>query len=106
LPIYRWPIFFTGNFGREPLHVYLMAAAQALLGPGVDALRSVSALCCVALGPALAWLAWEIAPSLGLERKRLSLWAAAVPLTILFAQILSRYATRNMPLAILETLLM
>lgn len=26
-PISGWPIFFTGNFGREPLHIYLMAAA-------------------------------------------------------------------------------
>ena len=29
-----WPIFFTGNFGREPLFIYLLAAAQAYFVSG------------------------------------------------------------------------
>ena len=28
----RWPPFFEGNYGREPLHIYLMAASIRLFG--------------------------------------------------------------------------
>jgi len=104
-PLSEWPIFLTGNFGREPLHVYLVAASQALFGPGVVSLRLVSALAGALLTQALAWLAWELALSLGLKRERLALWAAAMPLTLLWAQIHSRYATRNMPFPLLATLM-
>jgi 4-amino-4-deoxy-L-arabinose transferase-like glycosyltransferase len=37
----RWPVFFEGNFGREPLHIYLMALAIKLLGPTPSAIRIV-----------------------------------------------------------------
>lgn len=40
----RWPVFFEGNYGREPLHIYLMAAAIKLLGPNVLAIRIVPAI--------------------------------------------------------------
>ena len=103
-PLLHWPIFLTGNFGREPLHVYLVTGAFALFGPSVLSLRLVSAVIGVLLTPALAWLAWELAPYLGLRRDRLSLWAAAAPLMLLWLQVLSRYATRDLPLAICETL--
>ncbi len=40
----RFPLFFEGNYGREPVHVYLMALSIALLGPTPFALRLVPAL--------------------------------------------------------------
>lgn len=40
------PVFFTGDQGREPLHIYLQAVAIALIGPSPLALRLPS----VALG--------------------------------------------------------
>lgn len=40
----RWPIFFEGNYGREPLHIYLMALSIWLLGPTPLAIRLVPAL--------------------------------------------------------------
>jgi 4-amino-4-deoxy-L-arabinose transferase-like glycosyltransferase len=39
----RFPLFFEGNYGREPLHVYLMALSVALLGATPFALRAVPA---------------------------------------------------------------
>ncbi len=40
----RFPIFFTGNYGREPLHIYLMALSIWLFGPTPFAIRLVPAL--------------------------------------------------------------
>lgn len=40
----RWPIFFEGNYGREPLHIYLMALSIWLFGPTPFAIRLVPAL--------------------------------------------------------------
>lgn len=40
----RWPVFFEGNYGREPLHVYLMALSIWLFGPTPFAIRLVPAL--------------------------------------------------------------
>lgn len=39
----RWPVFFEGNYGREPLHIYLMALSIHLLGPTPLAVRAVPA---------------------------------------------------------------
>ena len=39
----RFPIFFEGNYGREPLHVYLMALSVSLLGASAFAVRAVPA---------------------------------------------------------------
>lgn len=39
----RFPIFFEGNYGREPLHVYLMALAVAQFGATPWAIRAVPA---------------------------------------------------------------
>ena len=41
---HAFPIFFEGNYGREPLHVYLMASPIALLGATPVAIRIVPAL--------------------------------------------------------------
>lgn len=40
----RFPLFFEGNYGREPVHIYLMALSIALFGPTPFALRLVPAL--------------------------------------------------------------
>ena len=40
----RFPIFFEGNYGREPFHIYLMALSIWLLGPSPQAIRLVPAL--------------------------------------------------------------
>lgn len=40
----RWPVFFEGNYGREPLHIYLMAVSIWLFGPTPFAIRLVPAL--------------------------------------------------------------
>ncbi|MBK8933668.1 MAG: glycosyltransferase family 39 protein [Chloroflexi bacterium] len=40
----RWPVFFEGNYGREPLHVYLMALSIWLFGATPQAIRLVPAL--------------------------------------------------------------
>jgi 4-amino-4-deoxy-L-arabinose transferase-like glycosyltransferase len=39
----RFPVFFEGNYGREPLHVYLMALSIRLFGNTPFAARVVSA---------------------------------------------------------------
>lgn len=39
----RFPIFFEGNYGREPLHVYLMAVSLFLMGATPFAIRAVPA---------------------------------------------------------------
>ena len=39
----RFPLFFEGNYGREPLHIYLMALSVALFGATPFALRAVPA---------------------------------------------------------------
>ena len=39
----RFPIFFEGNYGREPLHVYLMAVSLLLMGATPFAIRAVPA---------------------------------------------------------------
>lgn len=40
----RFPLYFAGNNGREPLYLYLQAVAVKLLGPSAYALRLTSAL--------------------------------------------------------------
>jgi 4-amino-4-deoxy-L-arabinose transferase-like glycosyltransferase len=40
----RWPVFFEGNYGREPLHVYLMALSIRYFGATPFAIRVVPAL--------------------------------------------------------------
>lgn len=42
-PPTRWPLFFEGNYGREPVHIYLMALSIWLLGATPLAIRAVPA---------------------------------------------------------------
>lgn len=108
-PLQRWPIFFNGNFGREPLFMYLLALSQAVASPGAVALRIVPALCASLLTPALIWLGWEIGPSLAVapaHRLRFVLWAGIAPLAALWHLIFARYAIRIELLALALTLVM
>lgn len=61
----RWPVFLEGNYGREPLQVYLMALAFRFLGVSDWSLRVNSALggilaICVAVPLARTLLAEEV----------------------------------------------
>ncbi len=55
-----FPIFFEGNFGEEPLSIYLVAGAFALLGETIFNIRLVSALVGIITVPALYLLAGEL----------------------------------------------
>lgn len=102
-----WPVFFTRNFGREPLHIYLGAVAQLLLGQTHLAVRIVPALASVALTPALAWLAWELAPYLAVRRRyHFALWSGAASLALLWAQMHARIFVRGGLFLLLEVLLL
>ncbi len=103
-PLSQWPIFFTGNFGREPLFNYILAGATAWLGPGLTTLRLASALVGALLTPASMWLAWEMAPALGADRRRLAPWAGLAIVALLWSQIFSRQALRVELFALLEVL--
>lgn len=105
-PLRQWPIFFTGNFGREPLFMYLLAASQLVFGPSAMSLRLVPALMGALLTPALVWLAWEMAPSLGIiNRQRLALWSGAAVLALLWTQIFARYVIRIEVFALIVVLI-
>ncbi len=55
----EYPIFFTENFGREPLFIYLVAISFYLLGVSAFSIRVVSAVTGVVTVPALYLLAKE-----------------------------------------------
>ncbi|HSH03292.1 MAG TPA: hypothetical protein VLL52_12290 [Anaerolineae bacterium] len=40
----KWPVFFEGNYGREPLHIYLMALSVWVWGATPFAIRLVPAV--------------------------------------------------------------
>jgi 4-amino-4-deoxy-L-arabinose transferase-like glycosyltransferase len=60
MPQHRFPIFFVGNYGREPLFYYLLALSLALVGVEPLAIRLVPAVAGIALVPAVYWLAREL----------------------------------------------
>ncbi|MBI3959301.1 MAG: hypothetical protein HY328_10875 [Chloroflexi bacterium] len=105
-PINQWPVFLTGNQGREALFHWLMALLHRANGLSVWTIRAVPALCGALLTPALAWLAWEIAPWLGVKNRRFfALWSGAAVLGLLWSQIFSRYGIRLSLFVLIETLL-
>lgn len=105
-PIWQWPLFFTSNFGREPLHIYISSLAQALFGPSHLAVRIVPALLNVAVTPALIWLGWEVAPHLPVRRRvHFALWTGAASLTLLWMQMHARIFVRGGLFLLLETLI-
>lgn len=105
-PLSDWPLFFDGNYGREPLFIWLSSIAHALFGPSVWTARFISALSGVLLVPALAWLGWQVAPLLGVGRRQLfALWCAAAILGLLWSQIFARYGIRATLFVLLGTVL-
>jgi len=54
------PIFFSGNYGVEPMFIYLTAMAFAIFEPGPVVMRAVAALVGTLTIPALYWLAREL----------------------------------------------
>jgi 4-amino-4-deoxy-L-arabinose transferase-like glycosyltransferase len=99
-----WPVFLQGNFGREPLMVYLMAASLRVFGNSMWAVRLPAALAWGAAFPALYWLLHELHPD---DRKgRLIRWAIAAPLftTSLWFSIPAHFAIRTSWFVLLELL--
>ncbi|MBX2999391.1 MAG: hypothetical protein KF893_12825 [Caldilineaceae bacterium] len=105
-PLWEWPIFFTGNFGREPLLLWLVGIGHTLFGQSIWTIRLIPALVGALLTPALAWLAWEVAPFLGVRNRRaFALWSGAAILALLWSQIFSRYGLRLSFFVFLQTLM-
>ena len=104
--ISQWPVFLTGNQGREALFHWLMALLHRLNGLSVWTIRAVPALCGALLTPALIWLGWEVAPWLGVKNRRsFALWSGAVVLCLFWSQVFSRYGIRLSLFVLIETLL-
>ena len=104
---WKWPVFFTSNFGREPLLIYLTSLAQQLFGPTKLALRIVPAVISVLLTPALVWLGWEMAPHLSVHyRKNFALWSGVGVLSLLWAQMHARILVRGGLFLLLEVLIL
>ena len=102
---WHWPLFFTEINGREPLFVYLVHLAQRLWGPSTWSVRVVSATAGALLTPALIWLGWEMAPSLGVNRrKQFALWTGLAVLALLWSQTVARLGQRISLYALLEIL--
>lgn len=109
----RRPIFFEGNYGREPAHIYLMAQSIRLLGATPLAVRAVPALAgtlavlTTALAAAVLW------PAAG-QRHTGRAWLdellsvpvlAALTLAVLFPALhFSRFGLRAMVFVPVETL--
>ncbi len=106
LSVSQWPVFLTGNQGREALYVWLMALLHRVNGLSVWTIRAVPALCGALLTPALVWLAWEVAPWLGVKHRRsFALWSGAAVLCLFWSQVFARYGIRLSLFVLIETLL-
>ncbi len=106
IPLAQWPVFFTGNFGREPLFIYAMALVHMIWGPSTWTVRAVSAATGALLTPGLVWLGWEIGPGLGVRnRRRFALWCGLAVLGLLWSQIFARYGIRLMLFVLIQVLL-
>ncbi len=110
----RFPIFFEGNYGREPLHIYLMALSIWLFGATPFAVRLVPALAGV-LAVFTTYLAaremvngqWSMVNG----QRPLRTPHAAIPLLAAFFMAIllpaihfSRFGLRMMPFVVVETL--
>ncbi len=77
------PIFFEGNFGREPLHIYLMALSIQLFGPTPLAIRLVPAFAGV-LAVYMTYMAAAILLGRGQRTGEGDLYQAWIPLFAAF----------------------
>lgn len=92
-------IFFTGNFGEEPLHATVGAALFALLGERIWAIRLVSVLFGVLLIPALYFCAIVLVHS-----RRTAMVSSLVGSTLYCSLNFSRIALEPITLALMITL--
>jgi len=99
----HWPVFLPGNFGREPLLVYLMRGAFDLFGPTMWSVRLPVALAWGLTMPALWWLADELfRQEEGREWIRVA--SLILLMTSLWYGISAHYAIRTNLFVLLETL--
>jgi 4-amino-4-deoxy-L-arabinose transferase-like glycosyltransferase len=101
----RWPVFFEGNYGREPLHIYLMALSIRLFGATPWAIRAVPA----AAGILAVWTTYLAAKAIFHGQKpelaNTVPLLAAFTLAILFPAVhFSRFGLRMMLFVPVETL--
>lgn len=103
----RFPVFFEGNYGREPLHVYLVALSISLLGNTPEAIRSVAA----AAGTLAVFTTWLAARALFPPEKSKPFGGEMLPLLAAFSLAVlypalhfSRFGIRAMTLLPLLTL--
>jgi len=102
----RFPIFFEGNYGREPVHIYLMALSIKLFGATSFAVRLVPALA----GIFAVFTTYLAAKELTIDNWQLTIGNftplfAAFTLAILFPAIhFSRFGLRSMLFVPVETL--
>ena len=107
IPLTDWPMFFDQNNGREPLFIWLSSIVHVLFGPSMWAVRFISACSGVLLVPALAWLAWQVAPFLSVRNRQLfALWCATAFLGLLWGQMSARIGVRANLFVLLETVLL
>lgn len=98
----RFPVFFEGNYGREPLYLYLVALSIWLFGPTPWAVRLVSAVAGVLavfttyLAARALWLSAERQPETAMNPHLVPL-LAAFSLAILYPAVhFSRFGIRPM----------
>jgi 4-amino-4-deoxy-L-arabinose transferase-like glycosyltransferase len=102
----RFPLFFEGNYGREPLHVYIMALSVSLLGATPFAVRAVPA----AAGVLAVLTTFLAARALLNDRSKLGSGylvplLAAVTIAILYPAVhFSRFGIRAMLFVPVETM--
>ena len=110
----RWPLFFEGNYGREPLHIYLMVLSIKLFGATPIAIRAVPAFFGV-LSVLTTFLAARALFEIGAHASHLTHHAspitiltplvAAFTLAVLFPAVhFSRFGLRMMVYVFVETL--
>ncbi len=105
LPHGRLPIFFVGNYGREPVFYYLLALSLALVGVRPLAIRLVPAFTGILLVPAVYWLARELlAGEAETRRRRVALLAALNAATWYWLVQFSRFGIRPMLLPLVTAL--
>jgi 4-amino-4-deoxy-L-arabinose transferase-like glycosyltransferase len=102
----RFPVFFEGNYGREPLHVYLMALSVFFFGATPFAIRAVPAAAGV-LAVITTFLAAQALVNNLKESNRsyLTPLIAAATMAVLYPAVhFSRFGIRAMVFVPLETL--
>ena len=105
LPHGRFPIFFAGNYGREPLFYYLLALSLAVIGARPLAIRLVPALTGVLVVLAVYWLMRELlAKDEAARGRRVALLAALNVATWYWLVHFSRFGIRPMLLALVAAL--